>query len=191
MNKEEFLRALRRDLSGDVPPEVVEENVRYYREYITGEVEKGRREEEVIDEIGAPRLIAKNIEDTTDMPDDGEGVGYGGSSGGGYGAGSGGGYDSAGEAYSGDSGEGYAGSDDDYGAGFGGYGRRQERRGSFHVFDLSKWYVKLAVILIVFLVIYLVVVIVGGIFTLLAPILGPLLIIWLLFLLLRGPGRRR
>ena len=57
---------LRRDLNGDVPSAVVEENIRYYDSYITDEVNKGRWEEEVIAEIGDPRLIAKNIEETTE-----------------------------------------------------------------------------------------------------------------------------
>ncbi len=65
MRKEEFLQTLRRALTGTVPPAVVEENMRYYQEYIDGEVRGGRSEEEVIAEIGDPRLIAKNIEDTT------------------------------------------------------------------------------------------------------------------------------
>lgn len=166
MNKEEFLQALRRDLSGDVPPGVVEENVRYYREYITDEVRKGRTEEEVIEEIGDPRLIAKNIEDTTDLPEEDAGQGFGG----GY-------YESSGET-----GDAYG--EDGYSQ------QRQNTRGSFHVFDLSKWYVKLGLILIVFLVLYAVVAIVGGIFTLLAPFLGPILIIWLLICLFRGPRQR-
>jgi uncharacterized membrane protein len=66
MNKEEFLQTLRRALNGDVPPGVVEENIRYYDSYITEEVRKGRSEEDVIAEIGDPRLIARTIEDTTD-----------------------------------------------------------------------------------------------------------------------------
>lgn len=66
MRKEEFLQTLRRALTGDVPPGVVEENIRYYDGYITEEVRKGRPEEEVITEIGDPRLIARTIEDTTD-----------------------------------------------------------------------------------------------------------------------------
>ena len=49
-----------------MPPRVVEENVRYYDGYISDEVRKGRSEEEVIEEIGDPRLIARTIEDTTD-----------------------------------------------------------------------------------------------------------------------------
>ena len=66
MRKEEFLQTLRRALTGDVPPGVVEENIRYYDSYIGEEVRKGRTEEEVIREIGDPRLIARTIEDTTD-----------------------------------------------------------------------------------------------------------------------------
>ncbi len=66
MRKDEFLQTLRRALTGDVPPGVVEENVRYYDGYIADEVRKGRTEEEVIEEIGDPRLIARTIEDTTD-----------------------------------------------------------------------------------------------------------------------------
>ena len=66
MRKDEFLQTLRRALNGNVPPRVVEENVRYYDGYISDEVRKGRSEEEVIEEIGDPRLIARTIEDTTD-----------------------------------------------------------------------------------------------------------------------------
>ena len=36
MNKEEFLRRLRQALAGDVPPSVIEENIRYYDSYISG-----------------------------------------------------------------------------------------------------------------------------------------------------------
>ena len=38
MRKEEFLQTLRRALTGDVPPGVVEENIRYYDGYISEEV---------------------------------------------------------------------------------------------------------------------------------------------------------
>lgn len=66
MNKEEFLRGLRQALEGNVSPAVIQENIRYYDNYITDEVRKGAREADVIAEIGDPRLIAKTIEDTTD-----------------------------------------------------------------------------------------------------------------------------
>ena len=34
MNREEFLQGLRSALSGEVPPEVVRDNLQYYQEYI-------------------------------------------------------------------------------------------------------------------------------------------------------------
>lgn len=173
MNKEEFIQSLRRDLSGDVPQNVLEENVQYYREYIDGEVAKGRTEEEVVEELGTPRLIAKNIEDTTELDEEEAGGqrytdrGYGDT----Y----------SGSAY-GDSGSGY----DSHG-----YGNPETRgKGSFHLFDLSKWYGKLLVFLIVFAVLYMVFMIIGGIFSLLAPFLGPILVIWLIVTIIRGSGRR-
>lgn len=61
MNREEFLRGLGASLNGAVPPSVIQENLRYYDEYIRSEVARGRSEEEVIDEIGGYRLIAKTI----------------------------------------------------------------------------------------------------------------------------------
>ena len=119
MNKEEFLQSLRRDLSGDVPQNVLEENVQYYREYIDGEVAKGRSEEEVVEELGTPRLIAKNIEDTTEMDEEEAG----GQNYGGYG-----------DTYSGGpSGDGAGPFYND------GYGNpdRGRKGGSFHIFDFS------------------------------------------------------
>ena len=173
MDKEEFLQSLRRDLSGDVPQNVLEENVQYYREYIDGEVAKGRSEEEVVAELGTPRLIAKNIEDTTEMDEEEAGGGrftdrgYGDT----YSDGAEGGFDGR---Y--DNSRGYAGQD--------------SRGGGFHLFDLSKWYGKLLVFLIVFAVIYVVFAVIGGIFSLLAPFLGPILVIWLIVSIIRGSGRR-
>lgn len=65
MGKEEFLQGLAGALSSNIPPEQVRENLRYYEGYIKDEIKKGRREMEVMDELGDPRLIAKTILDTT------------------------------------------------------------------------------------------------------------------------------
>lgn len=65
MNKEEFLQGLKEALAGSVPQSVIQENIRYYDSYIMDEVRKGAREDEVLAEIGDPRLIAKTIEETT------------------------------------------------------------------------------------------------------------------------------
>lgn len=71
MNKGEFLQGLRDALSGEVPPSVVHENLRYYDSYIRTEEQKGRTESEVLDELGSPRLIARTIIEAT--PDAGDG----------------------------------------------------------------------------------------------------------------------
>lgn len=65
MSKEEFLQRLRQALTGEVPQGVIQENIRYYDEYIGGEVRRGLAEETVTGEIGDPRLIAKTIIEAT------------------------------------------------------------------------------------------------------------------------------
>lgn len=65
MNKEEFIGKLEQALLGEVPQDVIRENMQYYDNYITGETKKGIREEDVIATIGDPRLIAKTIVDST------------------------------------------------------------------------------------------------------------------------------
>ncbi len=73
MTKEEFLTELREALSGSISPAAVNENVRYYDEYIETESRKGRSEDEVMGELGDPRLIAKTIIDTS-LPDEKRGA---------------------------------------------------------------------------------------------------------------------
>ena len=64
MTREEFLTELRLALQGSVDQTVVNENVRYYENYIIEESHKGKTEEEVIAQLGSQRLIAKTIIDT-------------------------------------------------------------------------------------------------------------------------------
>ena len=61
MNKDDFLRELRESLEGKMSPGAIDSNVDYYRAYIEGEIMKGRSEEEVIEELGPARLIAKTL----------------------------------------------------------------------------------------------------------------------------------
>ena len=61
MTRKEFLDLLESSLTGQVPPSVVASNLQYYRDYIAGEVAKGRSEESVLEELGDPRLIARTI----------------------------------------------------------------------------------------------------------------------------------
>lgn len=61
MNKEEFIEKLQRALAGGLNSGLVAENVRYYQDYIDTQMRKGRREEEVLAQLGDPRLLAKSI----------------------------------------------------------------------------------------------------------------------------------
>lgn len=61
MNKQEFIDRLRMALNGRVSPGLVMDNVNYYEDYINTEIRKGRTEEEVLDSLGDPRLIARTI----------------------------------------------------------------------------------------------------------------------------------
>ncbi len=64
MGRLEFIDQLRRALNGNVSPALVADNVNYYMEYISSEIRKGKTEEEVLDALGDPRLIARTIIDT-------------------------------------------------------------------------------------------------------------------------------
>ncbi len=61
MSRAEFIDKLQRALAGGLSSGMVAENVRYYQDYIDTEVRKGRREEEVLAQLGDPRLLAKSI----------------------------------------------------------------------------------------------------------------------------------
>lgn len=64
MRQEEFLNSFREALIGKVPDNVIQDNVNYYRNYINGQINSGRREEEVLSSLGDPRLLAKTIEES-------------------------------------------------------------------------------------------------------------------------------
>ena len=72
MSKEEFLRGLENALSGNVPPQVVRDQLRYYDDYIRSERQNGRTESDIMEELGDPRLIARTIMDTTPGAAEGE-----------------------------------------------------------------------------------------------------------------------
>lgn len=61
MGAQEFLDKLRGALSGQISANLVEENVAYYREYISSQIRMGQAEHNIIAGLGDPRLIAKSI----------------------------------------------------------------------------------------------------------------------------------
>jgi uncharacterized membrane protein len=62
MSKKEFLELLRGSLKGEVSKEIIEQNIRYYGNYISSTSES--EEEKIIEVLGDPRLIAKTIIET-------------------------------------------------------------------------------------------------------------------------------
>ena len=61
MTKQEFLDGLSSALSVGGSQKLIEDNRVFYNDYITGEVAKGKTEEEVTADLGEPRLIANSI----------------------------------------------------------------------------------------------------------------------------------
>lgn len=61
MSKQEFVDRLRTALSGKISPALVEENARYYEDYINTQVRLGETEKAVLESLGDPRLIARSI----------------------------------------------------------------------------------------------------------------------------------
>lgn len=61
MKKSEFLSQLKKALESELDSKAVKENIDYYEDYIQSEIEKGRSEEETIEQLGDPWAIAKTI----------------------------------------------------------------------------------------------------------------------------------
>ena len=157
MNRDEFLSRLASALNGEVHPSVIQENLKYYDEYIREEAAKGRSEDEVIDEIGGYRLIAKTI-----IEANGGGEGQG---------------NYSGQTY--DQGDFYSsrGDSDDYQ----GYDKSDPAGGSFRMYDFSRGWRRFIIPAVLVLVLIVVFSIIGGIFSLLSPIIGPLIVVWFLY----------
>lgn len=175
MSKNEFIQGLEAALSGNVPPETVRENLIYYRDYIRTELEKGRTEQDIMDELGDPRLIARTIMDTTPGAEEGAFEPYHfrgffgeGSQTGSYSQGSGYGQDSS-----------YSQND--------GYTQGSGSRGHVHYYNLNKWYWKLLAVVVLFLM--LLFTLITGFLSLVIPMLPVLgliaVIMWFV------GGRRR
>lgn len=163
MNKHEFLEGLRDALSGDVPPAVVQEQLQYYSGYIQSEIQKGRTEEAVMEELGDPRLIARTIEDTTPGAEDG-----------------------AYEPYSG-----RGGSYKQSATGSRSQEREEaDSSGRIHVYDLNKWYWKLLGIVFVVGIFWVVITLVSGVLSLVIPMLPAIGLVLLVLWFVRG-GRGR
>ena len=72
MTKTEWLNILRETLMTELPKNEIDQNLAYYRDYMDREGAQ-RSEEDVLRELGEPRLIAKTIIDTYKMQCGGDG----------------------------------------------------------------------------------------------------------------------
>lgn len=70
MTKQEFIEGIGRSLKGKIDDIEYMKQLEYYSSYIDDEVRKGKTEEEVLEALGDPRLIAKTIVQTYVMSDD-------------------------------------------------------------------------------------------------------------------------
>lgn len=80
MNKYDFIVELQRHLTGNVSPQKMQELIIYYQEYIEMQIQKGKSEQEILDSLGNPRLLAKSIVmaegESIDRQDDHQKYGY-------------------------------------------------------------------------------------------------------------------
>lgn len=168
MSKEDFLQGLQTALSGNVPPAVIQEQLRYYKDYIQTEQQSGRTETDVLEELGDPRLIARTIMDAT--PGAGEGAyeeyrpygGYRESSGGSA-------YQDAGQT---------SGQENPY-----------QGRSNVYFYNLNKWYWKLLGIFLIIAVVTVVITVVTGLLSLVIPMLPVIGLVILIMWFVRGGGR--
>ncbi len=69
MRKKEFLEALATELRSEMSENDVHSQVEFYDQYIRDEVKKGRTEQEVLEELGDPWVIARNLEESIEYTD--------------------------------------------------------------------------------------------------------------------------
>ena len=159
MSKDEFLEKLRKALGNDLAGSIVQENVDYYRQYISDEMAKGRSEADVIAELGDPWAIARNIIDVAETRSERDVSGGYGRDGQNSGRSYGSGYDSGNE----------------YGSGY----DRGESNSKGGIGSSAK--LKLALVIAgIVAVLILLFAIVAGIVRILAPVIIPVLLIILL-----------
>ncbi|MBO5573219.1 MAG: DUF1700 domain-containing protein [Clostridium sp.] len=190
MDRQEFLQELKDALEGEISPSAVSDNLRYYENYFREQNALGRSDEEVLQELGEARLIARTILQSVEAGVDASPEGY--DSDPGDNGGKTGGYrhdytnaaGSSGSTGSGSTGgNSYTGNES--GDGRGPFGQDMPGGMEFHSLDLSKWYVRAGIYAVLILVLVVLFALVGGIFALLIRFAGPILIVLFLYSLFR------
>ena len=70
MTKQEFLDKLRRALNGNMAAGTVEDNIRFYENYFRAQMEQGRSEADILNELGDPRILARTLIDAAERAGD-------------------------------------------------------------------------------------------------------------------------
>lgn len=68
MNRDEFLNILDMQLQGGIPSPEIPRHIAYYNDFIDQQLRQGQTESDILEELGDPRLIAKTLIDTEDVP---------------------------------------------------------------------------------------------------------------------------
>lgn len=151
MNSQEFLQILRETLQGELSREEVDNNIEYYDNYFREQKRNGKTEEEIISELGNPRLIAKTIIDTSHIDNrtysySNDSANYSQSTSGDYSDNNS--YNESEQSYS-------------------GFNARYDENGNIDVrigrFKLNSWYGKLIGILLLVLIVMLIIAVISGV----------------------------
>ena len=76
MDRQEFMQDLRESLEGEISPSAVQDNLRYYNNYFDEQKAAGRSDEEILEELGEARLIARTILQSVEAGVDASPEGY-------------------------------------------------------------------------------------------------------------------
>ena len=167
MTKEEFLEGLKRALFSTGSQSLIEYNLDYYSSYIDGEIAKGRSMDEVMNELGDPRLIANSIKVAEGYSDVFVGL--------------------EDEVIDGNAGDYKENSDFEFNTkGFDkDYEERHEENGAFKIYNMNGKSLILPLI-IALAILVLVVVVIVAVFSFLAPVLLPIIAVLIVVGLIKG-----
>lgn len=167
MTKEEFLEGLKRALFSTGSQSLIEYNLDYYSSYIDGEIAKGRSMDDVMNELGDPRLIANSIKVAEGYSDVFVGL--------------------EGEVIDGNAGDYKENSDFEFNTkGFDkDYEESHKENGAFKIYNMTGKSLILPLIIALAMLILVVVVIVA-VFSFLAPVLLPIIAVLIVVGLIKG-----
>ena len=167
MTKEEFLEGLKRALFSTGSQSLIEYNLDYYSSYIDGEIAKGRSMDEVMNELGDPRLIANSIKVAEGYSDVFVGL--------------------EGEVIDGNAGDYKENSDFEFNTkGFDkDYEESHKENGAFKIYNMNGKSLILPLI-IALAVLILIVVVIVAVFSFLAPVLLPIIAVLIVVGLIKG-----